>query len=77
VSTLRVVDSRSFEQWEYAVSLAIEQRLSRLPLCVACQVLGLNRSSVYQRRRELAAPKANNENQYITKLYCVLGLVIY
>jgi putative transposase len=40
------------------VSLAIEQRPSRLPLSVACQVLGLNRSSVYQRRRGLAGDKA-------------------
>ena len=40
------------------MSLAIEQRPSRLPLNVACQVLGLNRSSVYQRRRGLAGDKA-------------------
>ena len=40
------------------MSLAIEQRPSRLPLSVACRVLGLNRSSVYQRRRGLAGDKA-------------------
>jgi putative transposase len=41
------------------VSLAIEQRPERLPLSIACHVLGLNRSSVYQRRRGLAGVKAN------------------
>ena len=41
------------------MSLAIEQRPVRLPLSVACKVLGLNRSSVYQRRRGLAGDKAN------------------
>jgi putative transposase len=40
------------------VNLAIEQRPRRLPLSVACKVLGLNRSSVYQRRRGLAGDKA-------------------
>ena len=40
------------------MNLAIEQRPSRLPLSMACQVLGLNRSSVYQRRRGLAGDKA-------------------
>ena len=40
------------------MSLAIEQRPERLSLSVACQVLGLNRSSVYQRRRGLAGDKA-------------------
>jgi len=40
------------------VSLAIEQRPDRLPLSVACRVLGLNRSSVYCRRRGLAGDKA-------------------
>lgn len=38
--------------------LAIEQRPSRLPLSVACRVLELNRSSVYQRRRGLVGNKA-------------------
>jgi putative transposase len=40
------------------VNLAIEQRPSRLPLSVACQVLGLNRSSVYLRQRGLVGNKA-------------------
>ena len=40
------------------MSLAIEQRPSRLPLTVACKVLGPNRSSVYQRRGGLAGDKA-------------------
>ena len=33
------------------MSLAIAQRPKRLPMSVACRVLGLNRSSVYQRQR--------------------------
>jgi putative transposase len=45
------------------VSLAIEQRPSRLPLSVACQVLGINRSSVYQRRRGLVGSKANRSRK--------------
>ena len=36
------------------MSLTIEQRPKRVPLSVACQVLGLNRSSVYQRMKGLA-----------------------
>ncbi len=40
------------------MNLAIEQRPERLPLSVACQVLGLNRSSVYQRRRGLVGDQA-------------------
>jgi len=47
----------------YAVSLAIEQRPSRLPPSVACRVLGLNRSSVYQRRRGLVGEKANRSRK--------------
>lgn len=35
------------------MSIALEQRPARVPLQVACRVLGLNRSSVYQRRRGL------------------------
>lgn len=38
--------------------LAIEQRPSRLALSVVCEVLGLNRSSVFQRRRGLVGNKA-------------------
>jgi len=45
------------------VNLAIEQRPSRLSLNVVCQVLGLNRSSVYQRRRGLAGGKANRSRK--------------
>ena len=41
------------------MNLAIEQRPSRLPLSVACEVLGLNRSSVYLRKRGLVGEKAN------------------
>lgn len=41
------------------MTLAIEQRPTRLPLSVACKVLGLNRSSVYQRQRGLVGDKAN------------------
>jgi putative transposase len=33
------------------VNIVIEHRPDRLPMSVACQALGLNRSSVYQRRR--------------------------
>jgi len=40
------------------VSLAIEGRPARVPLRRACKVLGLNRSSVYQRRRGLVGDKA-------------------
>jgi len=40
------------------VSLAIGERPDRLPLSVACRVLGLNRSSVYQRRKGLVGDKA-------------------
>lgn len=35
------------------MKLAIEERPNRLPLSVACRVLGLNRSSVYQRQKGL------------------------
>lgn len=38
--------------------LAIEERPSRLPMSVACHVMGLNRSSVYERRRGLVGHKA-------------------
>ena len=41
------------------MNLAIEQRPERVPLSVACRVLGLNRSSVYQRRRGLVGSDAN------------------
>ena len=41
------------------MTLAIRQRPERLPLSVACNVLGLNRSSVYQRQRGLVGDKAN------------------
>lgn len=46
------------------MNLAIEQRPRRLPLSVACQVLGLNRSSVYQRRRGLAGDKAKRSRKH-------------
>ncbi|MGQ7848798.1 hypothetical protein ACUNV4_30180 [Granulosicoccus sp. 3-233] len=45
------------------MSLAIEQRPERLPLSVACKVLGLNRSSVYQRQRGLVGDKANRSRK--------------
>lgn len=40
------------------MSLAIDSRPSRLALSVACKVLGLNRSSVYQRRKGLVGDEA-------------------
>jgi putative transposase len=45
------------------VNLAIEQRPSRLPLSVACHVLGLNRSCVYQRRRGLVGGQGNRSRK--------------
>ncbi len=33
--------------------MVIEQRPDRLPMSVACQALGLNRSSVYERRKRM------------------------
>jgi putative transposase len=41
------------------VSVAIDQRPERLPLKRACSVLGLNRSSVYQRRAGLSGIRTN------------------
>lgn len=41
------------------MSLAIEHRPDRLPMNLACQVLGLNRSSVYLRQKGLVGSKAN------------------
>ena len=40
------------------MSLAIEQRPERLSMNMACRVLGLNRSSVYQRRSGLVGVSA-------------------
>lgn len=40
------------------MSVAIEHRPDRLPMSVACRVLGLNRGSVYQRRRGLVGGEA-------------------
>jgi len=45
------------------VSLVIEHRPSRLPLSVTCKALGLNRSSVYQRRRGLGGDTAKRSRK--------------
>lgn len=45
------------------MTLAIEQRPERLPLSVACQVLGLNRSSVYLRKKGLVGDAARRSRK--------------
>jgi len=49
------------------VSLAIEQRPERLSVSLTCQVLGLNRSSVYLRRHGLVGKKANRSRKESTQ----------
>ena len=49
------------------MSLAIEQRPEHLPLSVAFRVLGLNRSSVYQRLRGLVGSEAKRCRKYSTQ----------
>ena len=46
------------------MNTVIEQRPDRLPMSIACQTLGLNRSSVYERRKrtkDKAAPKRSRK----------------
>jgi len=46
-----LIDARSFAHWERCVNTVIEQYPERLPMTRACEALGLNRSSVYGRRK--------------------------
>ena len=46
------------------MNLAIDCKTQRLPLTVACNVLGLNRSSVYLRQNGLVGDKANRSRKH-------------
>ena len=49
-----LVDTRSFTQWERCMNSVVFHRPDKLPLTRACQVLGLNRSTVYAHQKRAA-----------------------
>src|SRR5690554_761203 len=63
---LSLIDARSPEQWERTMITVLEERPARLPMAMACRVLGINRSTVYawRKRRDEPSTEATTSRRH-------------